>query len=522
MSLRTASCPGCGATLEFKNAATLVVVCPFCASASYRSDVDLQLLGKVADVTPIASVLDVGTVGRHGGVGWTCVGQIQLDHGAGPWNEWCLLYDDGRWAWLAEAQGELLLTEKKETEAPPPLVDLEPGSDVDLGAAGQYVVAEVGEGKVTAVRGELPARVVPGDVVHYADLRGPGRAFGTLDFGAGTDSCEAVYLGRIVMAADMGLKEEDAKAPERRAEAERISCPKCAGVVELRDPDSVRVVCGNCGALLSRDEKAVKMLGIAADLKSKPAIPLGATGTLCGERVEVLAYLVRSVRVDEIRYPWREYLLMASTGYRWLVESQGHWSLVRSLPLGDAKREGLTVWTGGKRFRHFQGGEARVDYVLGEVYWEVEVGETVRYDDYVAPPDLVSVEKSGKEIVASVGFYVTPEEVQTAFALPVALHEPVGVAPAQPNPYDGRVGAYWGVGLAMVVLLFVLMGLVSSAVGGDQAGVVFPGLLIGIALLVPPIVVTSRRSSFETRRWEDSDHPIGGGGGGGDDDDDDE
>ena len=29
----------------------------------------------------------------------------------------------------------------------------------------------------------------------------------------------------------------------------------------------------------------------------------------------------------------------------------------------------------GESFRHFSGGKARVDHVLGEVYWEVKVGE---------------------------------------------------------------------------------------------------------------------------------------------------
>lgn len=510
MSLRTASCPGCGATLEFRNAATLVVVCPFCGSASYRTDVDLTLIGKVAAVAPIESPLDLATAGRFEGVGWTCVGQIQLDHGAGPWNEWCLLFDDGSWGWLAEAQGELLLTRKMDGVEAPPLESLQPGAELTLGSAGRFVVAEVGEGTVTAVRGELPARVVPGDVVHYADLRGPGGGFATLDFGAGT-TCEAVYVGRVVTAEDMGLPTEPAAPTERRAEARRVACPNCAGTVELKDPDSVRAGCGNCGALLDTASEAVRMLGLSEKLKSKPSIPLGATGTLLLEKVEVLAFLVRSVVVDGIRYPWREYLLKAGSGaYRWLVEWQGHWLWTKSIPLADVQRSGLTARARGQEFKHFQGAMARVDYVLGEVYWEVEVGETVRCDDFVAPPNMLSLEKSGKEIVASLGTYVPAADVTAAFALRFPLREPHGVAPAQPNPYVGNTGRWWAAGLSMTLTLLVLMLVVSGAGRSEDVGFVFPGLVFAFLILLPPIVVSSRRSSFEKKRWAESDHPIGG------------
>jgi hypothetical protein len=520
VSPRTASCPGCGATLEFRNAATVVVVCPFCNSAAYRGDVDLEKIGKVAEVTPIVSLLEIGSHGKHRGVGWTAVGQLQLDHGAGPWNEWCLLFDDGTWAWLAEAQGELYLTRRVEGAEAPPHADLEPGITVSLGDAGTFEVAEVGEGRVVAVRGELPARVVPGSVVRYADLRGDVGTFATLDYGSG-DALEAAYAGVVVEPEDVGLDPAKTFGAERRAPAERVSCPKCAGVLTLRDPASVRASCGSCGSLLDTSTKSVRVLGVARRVETEPTIPLGGTGTMEGQPVQALAFLVRSVTVDGVRYPWREYLLRTSRGkYRWLVESQGHWLLTEGISVTDVK-----PGPGGKRlrgqlFKHFQGGDAVVDSVLGEVYWEVEVGETVRSDDYVAPPHLLSIEKSGKESVASLGRYVTPEEVAASFGLKQPLRTPLGVAPAQPNPFEGQTGKWWGSGCLMLVLLGVLMLVVSATVGKDAVGMFVPGLFIAIALLVPPIVVQTRKTNFEVRRWADSDHPLITSSGGDDDEED--
>ena len=53
--------------------------------------------------------------------------------------------------------------------------------------------------------------------------------------------------------------------------------------------------------------------------------------------MEVLALLERSVRVEGIRYPWKEYLLRVAKGggYRWLSESKGHWILLEPANLGE-------------------------------------------------------------------------------------------------------------------------------------------------------------------------------------------
>lgn len=510
MTLRSASCPGCGATLDFASAATVTVVCPHCGGASYRSDVDLEWMGKVAEVAPIASPLSIGASGRYDGVGWVAIGQVQLDHGRGPWNEWCLLFDDGRHGWYAEAQGETYLTFPVAFDAAalPAWPATNAGDAVTVDGRA-FVVAEVGEATLVGVKGEVPQGALPGSKRRYADLRGPDAAFGTLDYGP-QDRCLEVYVGRTVDPAALGLAPEQAAPVEKKVAARRLACPSCAGVLELRDPESVRVVCASCGTLVEPTSSGAKALGKGAALKAKPLLPLGGKATLAGVAVEVIAYLVRSVTVDGVRYPWREYLLRTTKGaYRWLAESNGHWALLDPVNPGDVGRSaGGPVWK-GVTFRHFQGGKARVDHVQGEVYWEVEVGETVKSDDFVSPPHLLTIEGSGREVNVTAGSYLEPAAVAQAFS--VRVPSPSGVAPSQPNPYVGHTGRWWAAGLLMLVGLVVLMATVGGTRGGDAVGAFFPGLFVAAGLLLPPIVVSTRRGNFEVRRWADSDHPIGGG-----------
>jgi predicted RNA-binding Zn-ribbon protein involved in translation (DUF1610 family) len=84
MSIRVANCPSCGASITFASAVTVMVVCPHCGTASVRRDVELEKMGRIADVAPIESALSLGASGKWKGRRFTAIGQVQLDHGKGP------------------------------------------------------------------------------------------------------------------------------------------------------------------------------------------------------------------------------------------------------------------------------------------------------------------------------------------------------------------------------------------------------------------------------------------------------
>ena len=205
MSLKSAMCPGCGAQIRFESMASLVVVCESCRFASYRRDLDLEKIGKVGEIAPIDSPIELRMRGVLGGRRFSVKGLVQLDHGRGPWNEWSIEFDDGTRAWLAEAQGQYLVTREQRSGELPTYEQLKAGERIDLGAAGEWVIAERGTGRVVALAGELAADIRPGQTVRYADLGGPDDGFGTLDFGEGS-VVRTVYLGRRHGLAELGLE----------------------------------------------------------------------------------------------------------------------------------------------------------------------------------------------------------------------------------------------------------------------------------------------------------------------------
>jgi hypothetical protein len=486
MSGYEARCPSCGATVVFTLGATLLRVCDHCGVAIARKGAKLADYGKVAALIPTPSVLALGAHGGYEGAPpFTLVGRLQLDHGSGTWDEWLLGFRGDSWAWLSEAQGRFHYMGLASLPPVPQFEDVRVGQTLDLGPPGTFVVSEVRKAKFVTAAGELPFDVEPGRVLHYADLSGPGGQLATLDYGTGSKA-EALYVGREVALSDLGLSglpdEEERRA---KASGQNLSCPQCAGPLEVRAPDQTqRIGCPYCGSILD----ATKDLAILETLGNppvQPLIPLGSKGRLFDRDWQLIGFMERSVTVEGTRYPWHEYLLYnREDGFRWLVESKGHWSFVEPIGAGDVTREGGgdRFAFDGKSFKHFQGGQATVDVVMGEFYWAVKGGDQVKSDDYVCPPYMLSSEQDENEANWSRGTYTKGADVWKGFSLVGGPPTPEGIAPHQPSPYAGRVKSTWLTALGaagLLIFTYLALSLSGGKVVHQQSVALAPTALSG-------------------------------------------
>lgn len=455
--MSVANCPSCGAAIEFAIGSSEVVVCGYCRSIVARTDRGVEDHGKVAALIDTGSPLRVGTVGKYRNVDFRITGRTQLRHQAGGvWDEWYAALEDGRWGWLAEAQGRFYVTFKTATDAPR-YAALQVGDRV----LDDLTVAEIGLAELISAEGELPWTPTAGYSYRYADLTGNEGRFATIDY---SEEPPVVFKGTETTLQELGIAGEAAR--RTRVATTTLNCTQCGGVLELRAPDHAeRIWCPYCG---SGHDIANGKLQFFKKLKKshvEPIIPLGTTGKMDGDAYVVAGFMERAVRFDRDYY-WTEYLLYnRDKGFRWLVHSDQHWSFVTPLRPGevlDSEPRGAArnIFYAGDTYRLFQNATARVTHVLGEFYWKVAVGEQVDTVDYVRPPFGISKEltKSGaREIAYSHARYVEPRDIEKAFNVS-ALNRPTVVGPMQ--PYTGpRLGVPWALMLLLLIVVAMVLGM---------------------------------------------------------------
>ena len=480
MAVAQGQCPSCGAPIEFSVGSSVAKVCEYCRATIYRSDRGLANLGKVADIANTPSLIAVGDQGKLGGRPFEVLGRVQLDHGKGPWDEYYVTYDYGQaWGWLAYAEGLWFATSLWHERPPlPPYSSLRVELDVPLGNAGVFRVAEVRTGTIVSAEGELPGAFPPGFVRHYADLHGVGGAFATIDYGDNRDRYE-IFVGRWFDERQMEVTQVGPRTAQK-VKLAQIRCPSCGGdVPKLSGERAERIGCPYCGAV--SDIASQQIIAQQEAARQLPDIPIGARGTLDQVDYVCIAYIRRSADFRGERFGWDEYLLFSEgLGYRWLVKDESSWMWVMPINLAELDLRGMPRRVGFQKrtFTERNRSLARVDYVLGEVYWKCEVGEATRASDYISGRELLSREESPGEVRWSYSAPVPWPVIAQAFGVPV--EGPGGhFAPGEEvAEFVGRVGGDQSMrkGLAIAAFwLFLLFFMVFVFGGGFFPVPVFGG-----------------------------------------------
>ncbi|MEZ5355779.1 MAG: DUF4178 domain-containing protein [Bryobacteraceae bacterium] len=455
MSTKRGFCPSCGAPVEFRFAAAIQTVCPFCRSILIRTDVNWEKVGEAAELAD-HSLIQLGSEGKYDSRAFTVVGRIAYEWEQGGWNEWHIAFGDGRSGWLSDAQAEYAVTfHAAGGPAVPEAKEVYPGKRIAIGTL-PLEVATVTRARYAGVEGDLPFEYWDKQEIVFADLRSGSNHFATIDY---SEQPPMLFTGEFVEFASLRMTNLREAGSDLKQQPRALNCPNCGSSVELRaQGETLTAVCPQCLSLMDASSPIPKLLQkINTQRRVTPAIPLGSTGALDGVTYEVIGFQCRHITVEGAKYEWREFLLFnRDQGFRYLTEYDGHWNFCE--PLKGIPESGNTVgrpsrnWK-GTHFRHFQRAMAETNYVLGEFPWRVKVGERAEVNDFVAPPLSLSAEKSENETTWTLGRYITGAEIWKAFQLKERPPRAYGVYSNQPSPYKDSVWSIWTVALFFIFLL---------------------------------------------------------------------
>lgn len=489
------------------------MVCEACRSTVLRQADALVVAGKISAFSRDLSPIQIGCRGDARGRAFSVVGVLRKGREGVKWNEWYLVFADGGEGWLGEGNGFFELYDQPAVEGRfADFQDLHPGAAVGT-SQGNWIVREAATARVLAADGELPFAVTQDGARPYADLRSEdGARTGTIDY---ADEVPALWVGRIMSLQALslqGLRQfsswvdagfRNFMGPEVEV-ARKLDCPNCGGSLDLRNPgQTAHLGCPYCGSTLQvsdlGDDSTAQVVEAMRLSPWEPPVPLGSKGTLRGGEWEVIGAMSRSVTYDGVAYAWIEHFLWNPyRGQAFLtVDGRGHWNFVDRMT---APPQQVSSGGGSPRvrwkdqtYRHYSGATATVVRVLGEFSWQVRVGEQAYVADYVAPPEVVSVEQTDTERSWSHGTWIPAAEVNAAFGL--QLPDARGVSANCPNPWTDQAVRRASVRntailLGVVLALWVIQGLRFPAETvleqGWMADSVRPELWLSNAFEVPP------------------------------------
>lgn len=201
--MRELQCPGCGAGIKFKSRHSVFGVCTYCDSTLALQGDAVEGLGKMAKLAPDMSVLQIGTCGVFEKKKFELIGHARFDWGDGYWNEWYAAFPGDTYGWLAEAQGQYMVS--FEVEPARDLVTrrkIKEGDDVGVGSV-RYVVDDVKKAKCVGAEGELPSVSTTDSEVVTADLSDGRSGFANLIISP--DDKNRLFVGRYVEYDELNL-----------------------------------------------------------------------------------------------------------------------------------------------------------------------------------------------------------------------------------------------------------------------------------------------------------------------------
>ena len=402
--MQPVSCPGCGAPVQFKSAASIMVVCPYCKTTLLKDADSVSNIGKMSEVLEDYSPLQIGTSGTFGARAFSLIGRIQLQYSDGYWNEWYALFDDGSNAWLSDASGQYTMTAAHATAAELPLFEkLIPGHVMTV--SGQvYATSDVRTAHCTAGQGELPFKVGQGYVAKVADFRAADR-FLSLDYS--DPGPPKVYVGQALQLADLKpqlLRDADQikdAAGRFHGKITALTCPSCGAPVSSVAGITVHIVCPSCHAEVDTSGAVAKVLAAGATVDAVHfTLSLGSEAMIGGNRYTILGAMRRSESDDGSS--WSEYLLYApQQKFIWLIETDEGWQ----------RAEVLDRWPGwdgaghanldGMRFDQSAAYSARVVFAAGAFNWRVSVGDVTQVSEYTGGSVRLAAESTPQELTWS-------------------------------------------------------------------------------------------------------------------------
>lgn len=451
---KLAICPSCGKPVYFQGGNNLAGC--GCGKVWHRVGDELTAV-KMETVQASADVIQPGTTGNWKDVAFTVTGRLRVLFGDQAYNYWTLDCNDGMARHLAEGYGlyticeplpfnEATIARKFRSDAQ--MLNLSDDREFWVTARNESITMEI-EGNVS----------VPALPDH----------FNSIEAASDSERVELVAYSKDVAVAfachDVAPELLFlSNTREHELEGRVFNCQTCnAEKHVLTYPYARSWVCAQCETRHSYTGGEYGTHGKQHTYDQEFHFDIGDGITLEGGDYKVVG-LAHKYDTDSRTDYWHEYTLYSKLhGFMFLTESAGHWTYLKETRIApkptDARLHRIDF--DGKQFRRYSKYHYRILYAMGEFPGDVfSAHEKVESMDYIAPPEILSIEKDHKKRVTWFRGQYVPQGViaaQTSSSLPRAE----GIAAAQPSWINTSIETLvksGGIALLLAMLVQILTG----------------------------------------------------------------
>jgi hypothetical protein len=438
-------CPSCGAPVSFRSTASATAICKFCKSTLVRDADTLQRIGKQGELFNDASRVQIGTGGSYAQAKFTVIGRIQLNYDAGYWNEWFILFNDGKTGWLSEASGifAVMLDAGATNQAAFPEYDrVLVGQTLRLN--GQALTAtDKRTAQCVAAEGELPFPLTDRWQAKTIDFQS-NEVLATLDY---SEPITALFVGQTVGIEALKFTLLKTLDPNTLGDAsigqinsksiKALACASCGATIKFVPSLTPEIICPHCNSSQAFSAGALQNSSIAAQAAvveaSKPdtALNPGDEGTFNGTKWTVLGVVIKHASQDTSEN-WEEYLIYNPSKYfAWLIFANFQWQFGEVL-LKHPKLSGTVANFEGSNFRQSDSYMAVTSYAAGSFNWKVKVGDVCNVAEYKGNGVSLSRESTAEEVTWTKAISVNGLELLKSFG-----HEPTATQALSFSKNDG-------------------------------------------------------------------------------------
>ncbi|MDY7574907.1 DUF4178 domain-containing protein [Actimicrobium sp. CCI2.3] len=393
-----------------------MAVCEYCQTTALKDADSVKNLGRMSDVLEDFSPIQIGTSGVFGGNSFTVIGRIQLRYAAGMWNEWYLMYDDGKVAWLGDSSGlYTLTTENPADDALPTFADIVPGRQYTV-AKISFTAAEVREAQCVGGQGELPFQVGQGWQAQVADFRN-GSFFLTLDY---SDIETKVYTGQSVTLDQLKcqlLRDDDqvkTSAGKFKGKIDTLNCPSCGSSIRYLPGVTAHIICPSCQSQLDAASPKAQVLAAGDRLENvRTTLQLGAQATVSGVEFTLIGVMRRA---DDEQTVWTEYLMHSPrSGFFWLIETSDGWERANVKEKWPNWTNGDTALLDKVNYTKLYEYRATVSFAAGAFNWRVTAGDKTRVVEFENGQNKLTAEMTAQEMTWSHSSPVAADQIRAWF-----------------------------------------------------------------------------------------------------------